>query len=53
MFILGQISLVNAHDSLSSPLEAGVEVEKEKQPLFWNLLLRGRKKKVNYPSIFY
>lgn len=40
MFILVQISLVNAHDSLSSPLEAKVEVEKEKWPLFWNLLLR-------------
>lgn len=39
MFILGPISLVNAHDSLSSPLEARVKVEK-KWPLFWNLLLR-------------
>lgn len=40
MFCLGQISLVNPHDSLSSLLEARVEVEKEKLPLFWNLLLR-------------
>lgn len=45
MFVLGQISLVNAHDSLSSPVEARVEVEKEKRSLFWNLLLREKKKK--------
>lgn len=43
MFVLGQISLVNAQDSLSSPLEARVEVEKEKRLLFWNLLLREKK----------
>lgn len=45
MFISGQISLGDAHDSLSSPLDAGVEVEKEQWSLFWNLPVREKKKK--------
>lgn len=40
MFISGRISLGDAHDSLSSPSDAGVEVEKEQWSLFWNLPLR-------------